>query len=138
GEASIGSGVRRVEALVGTDAYAFLAREHAVVGQLTEALKVRPEELPERIAGILGKLKDAEREISAMRRQQVLAASTSLAAGARDVFGVRFVGHDAGNDVGADDLRGLALDVRSRLGNDRPSVVAVAGGAKDRPVVIIA
>jgi alanyl-tRNA synthetase len=138
GEASIGSGVRRVEALVGTDAYDFLAREHAVVGQLTEALKVRSEELPERVASILGKLKDAEREISAMRRQHVLAASTSLAAGARDVFGVSFVGHDAGDDVGADDLRGLALDVRSRLGNDRPSVVVVAGGAKDRPVVIIA
>jgi alanyl-tRNA synthetase len=138
GEASIGAGVRRVEALVGTDAYNFLAREHAVVGQLTEALKVRSEELPERIASILSKLKDAEREINAMRRQQVLAASTSLAAGARDVYGVGFVGHDAGKDVDADDLRGLALDLRSRLGNHRPSVVAVAGVAKDRPVVIIA
>ena len=138
GEASIGSGVRRVEALVGTDAYDFLAREHAVVGALTEALKVRPEELPERIASILGKLKDAEREIVAMRQQQVLAAASSMAAGARDVFGVSFVGHDAGNGVGADDLRVLTLDLRSRLGPDRPSVVAVAGVAKDRPVVIIA
>jgi len=138
GEASIGSGVRRVEALVGTDAYDFLAREHAVVGQLTEALKVRPEELPERIASILGKLKDAEREINAMRQQQVLAGSSSLTAGARDVFGVSFVGHHAGTGVGADDLRSLVLDVRSRLGNDRPSVVTVASVAKDRPVVIIA
>jgi len=138
GEASIGSGVRRVEALVGTDAYNFLAREHAVVGQLTEVLKVRSEELPERIASILGKLKDAEREINAMRQQQVLAGSSSLAAGASDVFGVSFVGHDTGNDVGADDLRGLALDVRSKLGNDRPCVVVVAGVAKDRPMVVIA
>jgi alanyl-tRNA synthetase len=32
----------------------------------------------------------------------------------------------------------LAVDLRSKLGNDRPSVVAVAGVAKDRPVVIIA
>jgi len=138
GEASIGSGVRRVEALVGTDAYDFLAREHAVVGQLTDALKVRPEELPERIASILGRLKDAEREINAMRQQQVLAASSSLTSDARDVFGVSFVGHDAGEGVGADDLRSLALDVRSKLGNDRPSVVVVASVAKDRPVVIIA
>jgi alanyl-tRNA synthetase len=138
GEASIGSGVRRVEALVGTDAYDFLAREHAVVGQLTDALKVRPEELPERIASILGRLKDAEREINAMRQQQVLAASSSLTGDARDVFGVSFVGHDAGEGVGADDLRSLALDVRSKLGNDRPSVVVVASVAKDRPVVIIA
>jgi alanyl-tRNA synthetase len=138
GEASIGSGVRRVEALVGTDAYDFLAREHAVVGQLTEALKVRSEELPERIASILGKLKDAEREINTMRQQQVLAAASTLTAAARDVFGVSFVGHDAGTGVGADDLRSLVLDVRSRLGNDRPSVVAIASVAKDRPVVIIA
>jgi alanyl-tRNA synthetase len=138
GEASIGSGVRRLEALVGTDAYDFLAREHAVVGQLTEALKVRSEELPERIASILGKLKDAEREIDAMRRQQLLAGSSSLAAGAGDVFGVSFVGHHAGGAVFADDLRGLALDVRSKLGNERPSVVAVAGVAKDRPVVVVA
>jgi alanyl-tRNA synthetase len=138
GEASIGSGIRRVEALVGTDAYDFLAREHAVVGQLTEALKVRSEELPERIASILGKLKDAEREIHAMRQQQVLAGSSVLAAGAIDVFGVRFVGHDTGNGVGDDDLRSLVLDLRSKLGNDRPSVVVVAGVAKDRPVVIIA
>ena len=42
GESSIGSGVRRVEALVGVDAYSFLAREHAIVGQLTEALQARP------------------------------------------------------------------------------------------------
>ncbi|NMM22905.1 MAG: alanine--tRNA ligase [Phycicoccus sp.] len=138
GEASIGSGVRRVEALVGTDAYDFLAREHAVVGQLTEALKVRSEELPERIASILGKLKDAEREINTMRQQQVLAAASTLTTAAHDVFGVSFVGHDAGTGVGADDLRSLVLDVRSRLGNDRPSVVAIASVAKDRPVVIIA
>jgi len=138
GEASIGSGVRRVEALVGTDAYDFLAREHAVVGQLTEALKVRSEELPERIASILGKLKDAEREINVMRLQQVLAGSSALAAGASDVFGVTFVGHDTGGGVGADDLRSLALDVRSKLGNERPSVVAVAGVGNDRPMVIIA
>ena len=138
GESSIGSGVRRVEALVGTDAYNFLAREHAVVGQLTEVLKVRSEELPERIASILGRLKDAEREINVMRQQQVLVRSSALAARARDVFGVSFVGHDAGNGVVADDLRGLALDLRSKLGSDRPSVVAVAGVAKDRPVVIIA
>ncbi|MGZ4698705.1 MAG: alanine--tRNA ligase [Oryzihumus sp.] len=138
GEASIGSGVRRVEALVGTDAYDFLAREHAVVGQLTEALKVRSEELPERINSILTRLKDAEREIGTMRQQQVLAAAASLAAGARDVYGVSFVGHDASAGVGADDLRTLALDLRSRLGNERPAVVAVAGVAKDRPVVIVA
>lgn len=138
GEASIGSGVRRVEALVGTDAYEFLAREHAVVGQLTEVLKVRPEQLPERIDGILTRLKDAEREINAARQQQVMAAAAGLAKSARDVYGVTLVAHDAGEGVGGDDIRSLVTDVRSRLGDERPSVVAISGTAKGRPVVVIA
>ncbi|WP_286967096.1 MULTISPECIES: alanine--tRNA ligase [Arsenicicoccus] len=137
GEASIGSGVRRVEALVGSDAYDFLAREAAIVGQLTADLKVRSEELPERISSILGKLKDAEREITAMRQQQALAASGRLASEAKDVYGVSFVGHQA-QGVSGDDLRALVLDLRGRLGNDRPAVVAAATESKGRPVVIVA
>jgi alanyl-tRNA synthetase len=137
GEASIGSGVRRVEALVGADAYSYLAREAALVGQLTEVLKVRPEELPDRVASILARLKDAEKEIERVHRDQVLAASAGLASSARDVYGVSFVGHAAGDGVGADELRGLALDVRGRLAGDRPAVVAVTGVAKGRPVVVV-
>ncbi len=138
GEASIGSGVRRVEALVGADAYEYLAREHAVVGQLTEALKVRPEELPERVFAILARLRDAERAIGALRQQQVLAAAASLADQAKDVYGVALVTHDAGAVTAADELRALALDLRGRLGTKRPAVVAVAGVAKDRPLVVVA
>ena len=67
GESSIGSGVRRVEALVGTDAYQFLAREHVLVAQLSEALKARPEELPERVNDIVEKLRAAEKELEKVR-----------------------------------------------------------------------
>ena len=63
-ESSVGAGVRRVEALVGSDAYQFLAREHHIVGQLAEMVKARPEELPDRIGTMLTKLKDAERQIA--------------------------------------------------------------------------
>src|SRR5690606_23303987 len=90
GESSIGSGVRRVEALVGADAYTFLAREHAIVGQVTEMLKARPDELPERVSGMITRLKDAERDLERLRREQVLAAASSLTDGVRDVGGVRF------------------------------------------------
>ena len=82
GESSIGSGVRRVEALVGGDAYRFLAREHVLVAQLSEALKVRPEQLPERVNDIVEKLRAAEKEIEKVRVGQLLAAGGQLAAGA--------------------------------------------------------
>ncbi len=138
GEASIGSGVRRVEALVGADAYNHLAREAAIVGQLTDVLKVRKEELPDRISSILAKLKDAEKEIAAVKQAQVLGAAAGLAATARDIGGVTFVSHDAGDDVSADELRPLVLDVRRRLGNDRPVLVSMSSVANGRPVVIVA
>ncbi len=137
-EASVASGVRRVEALVGADAYDYLARESVIVGQLTEALKARPEELPERIEGILGKLKDAEKEIAGMRQQAVLAQAGALLAGVKDVFGVSVLTHDAGQGVGADDLRTLVLDLRGRLGEDRPAVVAAAAVSGGRPLVVVA
>ena len=137
GESSIGSGVRRVEALVGTDAYSFLAREHAIVGQLTELVKGRPEELPERVSGLMTRLKDAERDLDRLRKEQLQAAAGGLTDRARDVGGVTFLGHDAG-DAEAGDVRTMVLDLRGRLGNDRPSVVAVTGVAKGRPVVVVA
>jgi alanyl-tRNA synthetase len=137
GEGSIGAGVRRVEALVGIDAFRFLARESVLVAQLSEQLKTRPEELPERISGMVGRLREAERDLERIRSQQVLAVAGSLAEGARDVNGVAFVAHRAPDGTGTDDLRKLAMDVRGRI-SGRPSVVVVAGLPKDRPVVVVA
>ena len=88
GESSIGSGVRRVEALVGADAYRFLAREHVIVAQLSEALKARPEELPARVNDIVEKLRAADKELEKVRVGQLLARAGELAAGAEQVGGV--------------------------------------------------
>ena len=96
GESSIGSGVRRVEALVGADAYRFLAREHVLVAQLSEALKARPEELPERVNDIVERLRAAEKELEKVRVGQLLARAGDLAAGAEQVGGSQNI--DAGGD----------------------------------------
>ncbi|MEO3975195.1 alanine--tRNA ligase [Streptomyces sp. CAU 1734] len=138
GESSIGSGVRRIEALVGADAYNFLAREHTVVAQLQELVKGRPEELPEKISGMLAKLKDAEKEIERFRAEKVLQAAAGLAAGAQDVRGVALVTGQVADGVSADDLRKLVLDVRGRIPGDRPAVVALFTVANGRPLTVIA
>ncbi|MFF4233363.1 alanine--tRNA ligase [Streptomyces sp. NPDC001820] len=138
GESSIGSGVRRIEALVGVDAYNFLAREHTVVAQLQELVKGRPEELPEKISGMLTKLKDAEKEIERFRAQKVLAAAAGLASGAKDVRGVALVTGQVPDGTSADDLRKLVLDVRGRIPGDRPAVVALFALAGGRPLTVIA
>src|SRR4051794_24043457 len=137
GESSIGSGVRRVEALVGADAYRFLAREHVLVAQLSEALKARPEELPERVHDLVERLRTAEKEIERVRVQQLLAAAGSLASGAKEVYGVSFVGHRA-DGAGAGDVRKLALDIRGRLPQGAPGVVAIIGSTNGKPAVVVA
>ncbi|WP_151523232.1 alanine--tRNA ligase [Serinicoccus kebangsaanensis] len=138
GESSIGSGVRRVEALVGADAYSQLARENVIVNQLTDALKVRPDELSERVAQLMTRLKDAEKEIAQAKASQVLSAASGLVERAQDVSGTTFLGHDLGDGAGADDLRRLVTDLRTRLGDERPTVVALTGVAAGRPAVVVA
>ncbi|MFF0312493.1 alanine--tRNA ligase [Streptosporangium sp. NPDC004379] len=138
GESSIGAGVRRVEALVGLDAFRFLARESVLVAQLSEQLKARREELPERIEGIVTRLRTAEKELERLRSAQVLAVAGELAAAARDLDGVSVVTHRAPDGTSPDDLRKLALDVRGRFPADRAAVVVVAGVPGDRPVVVAA
>jgi len=137
GESSIGSGVRRVEALVGGDAYRFLAREHVLVAQLSEALKVRPEQLPERVEDLVDRLRTAEKEIEKVRLQQLLAGAGELAAQAEEVAGVGFVGQVV-EGAGGGDARTLALDVRGRLAPDRPGVVVIVGVQDGKPSVVAA
>ena len=137
GESSIGSGTRRVEGLVGLDAYRHLAREHVLLASVAETFKVPSEQVPERVAGVLARLRDAEREVARLQAQQVLAQAGELAAGARDVAGVAFVGVQAPVGTPGDLVRGLALDIRSRLAADRPGVVLVASGG-DRATLVAA
>ncbi|GAA1143623.1 alanine--tRNA ligase [Nocardioides aquiterrae] len=137
GESSIGSGVRRVEALVGSDAYRFLAREHVLVNQLSDTLKVRPEQLPERVNDIVEKLRAAEKEIEKVRLQQLLAAGGELAAGAAKVGPVNLVAHRV-DGAGGGDVRTLALDVRGRLPQGEPGVVVVIGAADGKVSVVAA
>ncbi|MCX6467298.1 MAG: alanine--tRNA ligase, partial [Pseudonocardiales bacterium] len=130
-EASIGSGVRRVEALVGLDAFRYLSREHLLVSNLAEQLKTRPEDLPERIGGLMERLRTAERDLEKVRADAVLSSAGALAEGAEDVEGTALVAVAAPDGVAGNDLRALAADVRTRLGS-RPGVVALfsADGGK--------
>jgi alanyl-tRNA synthetase len=138
GEASIGSGVRRVEALVGIDAFRFLARESVLVSQLSEQLKARPEELPERISGVVTRLREAERELARLRSAELLGASARIAGDAENIAGVAFASYRVPEGVDADMIRKLALDVRGRIPALQPAVVAILGVPADRPVIVIA
>jgi alanyl-tRNA synthetase len=138
GEASIGAGVRRVEGLVGLDAFRFLARESALVSQLSEQLKAPRELLPERISAVVARLREAERDLQRLRAARLLESAGEIASGAEDIAGTSLVAHRVPDGTESDDIRKLALDVRGRMPADRPAVAMVVGVPADRPVVVIA
>jgi len=136
GESSIGAGVRRVEALVGIDAYKFLAREHVLLNSLTDLIKgARSEELPERISDLLNKMKDIEKELSVVRSAQALAKVADLAKEVKVVNGTSYFASVMSDGISGDDLRKIALDLRARAEN---SVVALISSSEGKPVLVVA
>jgi len=137
-ESSIGSGVRRVEALVGIDAFGFLAREHLLVSRLAELFRVPGDQVADRVEQTVTALRDAEKELEKMRAQLVLGGAGALAAQARDIQGIAYVGTEAPEGAAVNDVRTLAQEVRGKIDNARPAVVAVASRANGKASLIVA
>jgi alanyl-tRNA synthetase len=135
GESSVGSGVRRVEAFVGIEAFRYLAKERSLVMGLSEALRVQPDQLPDRINKLLAQLKAAEKQIADLKNQTVLSDVNNIVAKSHDMWGIGYIAHRA-DGVAGNDLRTLALEIRNRV-QTSPSVVAVVGGSVDKPSVVI-
>jgi alanyl-tRNA synthetase len=137
GESSVGASHRRVEALVGLDAFRELAAERAVVSQLTSHLKAPREQLPARIAELQASLKAAEKKIAQFEAKALGERLPALAETAERVGSLRVVSQSVGAVGSPDDVRSLALQLRDRLGSDA-AVVALGGVVGDRAVVIVA
>ena len=135
-ESSIGAGVRRVEALVGADAYQFLAREHLLLNSLTHIIKgARVEELPGRINDLVNKMKDIEKELASVRTSAALAGAGKLIDGAKDISGLSFISGALADGIPAESLREIALDLRAR---STKSVVALSSVVEGKVVLVVA
>jgi alanyl-tRNA synthetase len=134
-ESSIGAGVRRVEALVGFDAYNYLAREHVLLGSLTEIIKgSRVEELPERISDLVGKMKSIEKELSQFRAQAVMASASKLKDSVQVVGGFNVIAAAIDVEASAEDLRSLALDLRNRVSD---AVVVLTSAGREKVTLVV-
>ncbi|GAA2055936.1 alanine--tRNA ligase [Polymorphospora rubra] len=137
-ESSIGSGVRRVEALVGIDAFSFLAREHLLVSRLAELFRVPGDQVADRVQQTVTQLRDAERELEKLRAQLVLGGAAALAAQAKDVRGIAYVGTEAPEGAAGNDVRTLAQEIRGKVDPARPAVVAVAARSGGKASLVVA
>lgn len=137
GESSVGATNRRVEALVGRNAFAEFATERALVRELSSGLRVPREQVTSRVNDLLADLKQAQKRIAELEVAQLRARIPELLAGASRVGDVTFIGAWLGAVGGADEVRSLALELRERAGSDAV-VVALVGQAGEKPSVVVA
>ena len=139
-EASIGSGVRRVDAVVGESAYEFNAREHALVSQLSDMVNARPDELADRVNALLARLKESDRRLATMYESQLAASVPALVSETKaSQAPVKVAAKNVEHFGSFDALRKTVLDVRGQLGEEFPVVVALAGvNEEGKPMVAVA
>ena len=138
GEGSIGTGVRRIEALVGVDAYRHLAMEHVLVSNLAGLIKVPPAELPVRIEGLVAKLKDAEKQLQQVRNAQLTSNVDGIIGEGQDYGEFRLWTFRAPNGVSSNELRDLTVRARATTRPDRGVVVVGAAADNDRVSLVAA
>jgi alanyl-tRNA synthetase len=135
-ESSIGAGVRRVEALVGHDAYKYLAREHVLLNSLTEIIKgARADELPQRISELVEKMKSMEKELSVVRSAKALAATSQIANKAKKIRDINLIVEQLESEIAVDDMRSIAINLREKV---KSGVVVLSTINSGKPLLVAA
>lgn len=109
-----------------------------MVSQLAEILKVNRADIPERVRSLTQRIKEMEKNLQTLRGQQLQAEAARLVESAQDINGVRVLTHDAGTGVNGGDVRTLVTDLRARLGDGAPAVIAVTGESDGKVALVVA
>ena len=125
-EGGIASGVRRIEAITGDKALAYVQNLENTVSQAAASFKVPPADLLPRLAQLQQNSRDLEKEISALKGQLAAYQGDALAAQAQDVKGMKLI---AAQLDGADaaTLRQTATKLKDKLANTALVLASVDG-----------
>ncbi|MBV9967715.1 MAG: alanine--tRNA ligase [Alphaproteobacteria bacterium] len=135
GESSVASGVRRIEALTGAAAEAYIAQEETALRESAAALRTSPAELPARLARLIEDNRRLERELAEARRTLAVGGQAGglprdqprTATNGKRIGSIAFDGRVVDNVPGRD-LRSLADDLKRRIGSGIVTVVSRADG----------
>jgi alanyl-tRNA synthetase len=137
GEASVGSGSRRIEALVGFEAFKALSAEALIVQQITETLKVPKDELARKISDTLEQLKVAEKKLAAITLEGLRSRIPEITKSAKQLSKFDFLHYAITEHVAVDQVRDLATSLAQAL-ETKASVVAVTAVIDEKVVLIVA
>jgi alanyl-tRNA synthetase len=132
GEMAIASGVRRIEALTGAAAEAYLAEEEGILREAAAALRTTPSELPVRIANLVEERRRLERELSEARRALANAGPATKSA-EKQIGDIAFDSRVV-DDVPGRELKSLADDLKRRIGS---GVVAIVSRAEGKAAIVV-
>ncbi|TDQ80614.1 alanyl-tRNA synthetase [Dongia mobilis] len=125
-EGAVGAGLRRIEAVTGAAAEAYVAEQQKQLAEAAAAIKALPQELPARIVSLLEERRKLEREL-AEARKVIATGGSGAAAEVQDMNGVKFYGRVL-EGVPAKELKGMADELKRKLGTGVVALVATADG----------
>jgi len=127
GEGALAAGVRRIEAVTGAGALAWVEEQERVLRQATDVLRIGAAELPERVASLAEEKRRLEREVAELRRKLAAGGGSREKPEIKQVAGVGFLGRLL-SDVSAKDLKPLADELKRQLGSGVVALVATSDG----------
>jgi alanyl-tRNA synthetase len=131
-ETAIASGVRRIEALTGAAAEAYLAEEEGLLRQAATALRTSPAELPARVVTLVEERRRLERELGEARRA-LAGAGPSVKTSLKRVGEIAFDGRVV-DDVPGRELKSLADELKQRIGS---GIVAIVSRAEGKAAIVV-
>ncbi|MBN8951619.1 alanine--tRNA ligase [Rhizobium sp. 60-20] len=137
GDSAVGAGVRRIEAVTGESALAYLADQDERVKTLASTLKVQPADVVSRVEALMDERRKLERELADAKRKLAMGGGQGGSADAvREVNGVKFLGKSV-SGVDPKDLKGLADEAKAGLGSGVVALIGVSEDGKASAVVAV-
>jgi alanyl-tRNA synthetase len=134
-EGGVAAGVRRIEAVTGANALAWVQHLNATIQRAAAALKTQPAELPERIGLLQDQLKAAEKELEQARAKLASSAGNALTEAAIEMpAGFKLLVTEV-KGVDPKDLRSMVDQLKDRL---KSAVVLLATASTDGKISVVA
>ena len=131
-EGGVAAGVRRIEAITGDVALAYMQGMETALGGVAGTLKVQPQDVQARVYSILDQVRQLERELTSLKTKQVAAQGDSLADQSVDVKGAKVLAATL-DDADANALRAAMDKLKDKL---RSAVIVLASTAGGKVTLI--
>ena len=132
GESSVASGVRRIEAVTGKEAVAFVQKVSGILRETADRLREKPEAIPARLEALQTRLKALEKEVERLKERLAAATADGVEGDIRTINGIRVLSRKVAVETPAA-LRNLADRFKDRMG----SGIIVLGSIADQRVLLV-